>query len=225
MRTFAEILDLAATHHGAPDLVLGKAENEFAVADLTTVSDAQYLSEMTKAVFSAGFSWKVIRQKWPGFEAAFHAFQPNRVAFYSDEDVDRLLSNAAIVRNGQKITATIANARFVVETATAYGSFGAFLADWPADDQAGLLAHLGKHGARLGGATAQYFLRFVGYDAWIASKDVCAALMREGVLDKPSATSKTALKQLDAAITELQSQSGQSRAVISRVLALSTGPS
>lgn len=225
MRTIAEILDLAATHHGAPDLVLGKAENEFAVADLTTVSDAQYLSEMTKAVFSAGFSWKVIRQKWPGFEAAFDAFQPNRVAFYSDEDVDRLLSNAAIVRNGQKITATIANARFVVETAKTHGSFGAFLADWPADDQAGLLAHLGKHGARLGGATAQYFLRFVGYDAWIASKDVCAALMREGVLDKPSATSKTALKQLDAAITELQSQSGQSRAVISRVLALSTGPS
>lgn len=225
MRTFAEILELAAMHHGSPDLVLKKAANEHAVLDLTSISDAQYLSEMTKAVFSAGFSWKVIRQKWPGFEAAFDGFQPNRVAFYSDEDVDRLLSNAAIVRNGQKITATIANARVVVEMMKSHGSFGAFLAQWPADDQAGLLAYLGKNGSRLGGATAQYFLRFVGYDAWIASKDVCAALMREGVLDKPTATSKPALKRVDAVMTNLHAQSGQPRAVISRVLALSIGPS
>ncbi|MEM7639687.1 MAG: DNA-3-methyladenine glycosylase I, partial [Pseudomonadota bacterium] len=80
-------------------------------------------------------------------------------------------------------------------------------------------------GSRLGGATAQYFLRFTGYDAWIASRDVCAALMRENVLDKPSATSKTALKQVDAAINQWQSQSDLPRAVISRVLALSVGPS
>ena len=171
---------------------------------------------MTKAVFSAGFNWQVIRNKWPGFETAFHGFDPSRVAFFHDEDLDRLLSDAAIVRNGQKITATIQNARFVAETAKAHGSFGAFLKDWPAEDQAGLLAHLGKQGSRLGGATAQYFLRFVGYDAWIA-------LVREQVLDKPMATSKTALKKLDDAFTALHDQSGQPRAVISRVLALSVG--
>ena len=174
-------------------------------------------------MFSAGFNWQVIRNKWPGFEAAFHGFEPSRVAFFHDEDVDRLLSDKAIVRNGQKITATIANARFVVDTAKEHGSFGSFLERWPADDQAGLLAHLGKHGSRLGGATAQYFLRFVGYDAWIASRDVCAALVREGVLDKPTATSKTALKKIDEAFTILHHQSGQPRAVISRVLALSVG--
>ena len=224
MRPFAEILDLASGHHGSPEQMMAAARNEFAVSDLTATPDDRYLSEMTKAVFSAGFSWKVIRQKWPGFEAAFEGFQPNRVSFFSDEDVDRLLSNAAIVRNGQKITATIANARFVVETAKTHGSFGQFLTDWPADDQAGLLAHLGKHGSRLGGATAQYFLRFSGYDAWIASKDVCAALMREGVLDKPSATSKTALKKIDTAMTQLHQESGLPRADLSRLLALSIGP-
>ena len=225
MRSFAEILDLAAGHHGSADEVLARAANEHGVADLQSIRDDRYLAEMTKAVFSAGFSWKVIRDKWVGFEAAFDGFQPHRVAFYADEDLDRLLSDKGIVRNGQKITATIANARFVAETAKASGSFGAFLEDWPAGDQAGLLAHLGKNGSRLGGATAQYFLRFTGYDAWIASRDVCAALMRENVLDKPSATSKTALKNVDAAINELHDQSGQPRAVISRVLALSTGPS
>lgn len=225
MRSFNEILDLAAGHHGTREQVLDRATNEHAAGDLEAVSDDRYLSEMAQAVFSAGFSWKVIRKKWPGFETAFDGFQPNRVAFFADEDVDRLLSDKAIVRNGQKITATIANARFIVATIKEHGSFGAFLKAWPADDQAGLLAHLGKHGSRLGGATAQYFLRFSGYDAWIASRDVCAALVREDVLDKPAATSKTALKNVDAAMTTLAEQSGQPRAVVSRVLALSTGPS
>ena len=224
MRKFEQILDLAASHHGSREQVLAMARSEHAIEDLTDVTDDRYLAEMAKAVFSAGFSWKVIRNKWPGFEAAFDGFQPNRVAFYADEDLDRLLSDAAIVRNGQKITATIENARFITATAKEHGSFGAFLSGWPGNDQAGLLAHLGKHGSRLGGATAQYFLRFSGYDNWIASKDVCAALMREGVLDKPTATSKTALRAVDAAINELQAQSGLPRATISRVLALSVGP-
>lgn len=225
MRSFAEILDLAAQHHGAAKQALSMAANDHGVSDLRAVGDDRYLSEMAKTVFSAGFSWKVIRSKWPGFEAAFDGFQPNRVAFYADEDVHRLLSDKGIVRNGQKITATIANARMIVDVAQANGSFGGFLQQWPADDQAGLLLYLHKNGSRLGGATAQYFLRFSGYDAWIASPDVCAALVREAVLDKPSATSKTARKNIDAAMTELHSQSNLPRAVISRVLALSVGPS
>ena len=223
MRSFDEILELAAQHHGSPDQVLEKAGNEHLVSDLTSATDDRYLSAMAQAVFSAGFSWKVIRNKWPGFEEAFHGFQPNRVAFYADEDLDRLLSDKAIVRNGQKIRATIENARFVVDTARQNESFGAFLELWSDEDQAGLLAHLGKHGSRLGGATAQYFLRFSGYDAWIASKDVCAALVREAVLDKPSATSKTALKKVDEAFNTLHQQSGKPRSVLSRVLALSVG--
>jgi 3-methyladenine DNA glycosylase Tag len=223
MRSFDDILDLAAHHHDTREQVLEKAQNDHAVSDLASISDAVYLSEMTKAVFSAGFNWQVIRNKWSGFEAAFHGFEPSRVAFFHDEDLDRLLSDKGIVRNGQKITATIENARFVAATAKESGSFGSFLERWPVEDQAGLMAHLGKHGSRLGGATAQYFLRFVGYDGWITSRDVCAALVREQVLDKPTATSKTALKKVDEAVSELQAQSGQPRAVISRVLALSVG--
>lgn len=225
MRDFDDLVDLAARHHGNAAQVLARASNEQAVDDLTRLSDDRYLSEMAKAVFSAGFSWKVIRNKWPGFETAFEGFAPSRVAFYADEDLDRLLSDKAIVRNGQKIMATIENARFVAATMKAYGSFGAFLAQWPDHDQTGLMDHLAKNGSRLGGATAQYFLRFSGYDGWIASRDVCAALLRDGVLDTPRATSKTAQKKIDAAISDLHLQSGLPRAVISRVLALSVGPS
>jgi len=225
VRSFDGILELAAGHHGSSEAVLNAAENPYTVEDLTSLSDAYFLSEMTKAVFSAGFSWKVIRNKWPGFEAAFEGFEPPRVAFYADKDLDRLLGDKSIVRNGQKITATIANARFVAATAKEAGGFGAFLQAWPDHDQAGLLAHFSKNGSRLGGATGQYFLRFSGYDAWIASRDVCAALVREKVLDKPSATSKTALRRVDEAFTTWHDQSKLPRAVLSRVLALSVGPS
>lgn len=223
MRHFDEILALAGQHHGSAEAVLKQAANEHAVADLTATPDDRYLAQMTQAVFSAGFNWTVIQNKWPGFETSFEGFDPHRVAFYADEDMHRLLADTAIVRNGQKIKATIENARFVVETIKAHGSFGAFLAAWPEDDQAELLAYLSKGGSRLGGATAQYFLRFSGYDGWIASKDVCAALVREGVLDKPAATSKTAVKKLQDAINTLHAQSQQPRAVISKVLAKSVG--
>ena len=222
MIPFKDLLKKAAIHHGSQKDVLAKAENGYAKA-ISRVRDDRLLSQMTRNVFSAGFSWKVIENKWSGFEAAFDKFDPHRVAFYGDEHMDRLVSDTRIVRNGQKIKATIENARLVVELAKEHGSFGKFLAEWPADDQAGLLAFLSKNGSRLGGATGQYFLRFAGWDAWITSKDVCAALHREGVLDKPSATSKTALKQVGAAINHWAKESGQPRAVISRVLAMSVG--
>ena len=166
MRNFDELVDLAATHHGSREAVLQEASNSHGGVDLTAIPDDRWLAEMTKAVFQAGFSWKVIAAKWDGFEEAFEGFDPARVSFYSDDDLDRLVSDTRIVRNGQKIKATIENARFVSETAKAHGSFGEFLAGWPADDQAGLMAHMAKHGSRLGGSSAQYFLRFTGWDAW-----------------------------------------------------------
>ncbi len=222
MISFDDLLSRAAGHHGSEKAVLDAAMNDHAV-DLLAQTDDRYLATMTQCVFNAGFNWRVIEAKWDGFEAAFHNFAPSRVAFFSDEDLDRLVSDTRIVRNGQKIRATIENARFVAETSKEHNGFGRFLADWPADDQAGLLDHLNKQGSRLGGATAQYFLRFCGWDAWIASKDVCAALAAAGVLDKPVATSKSALKKVGETVNALHLESGRPRAEISRVLALSVG--
>jgi hypothetical protein CRE_07970 len=61
--------------------------------------------------FQSGLSWATILRKRPAFRDAFSGFDPEVVAGFGDEDVDRLLSNAAIVRNRAKILATIANAR------------------------------------------------------------------------------------------------------------------
>jgi 3-methyladenine DNA glycosylase Tag len=222
-RKFGPILKLAAGHHGGQAAVLAKSANAQAVRDLSRVPADRLLSVMTRCVFNAGFNWKVIEAKWPGFELAFEGFDPGRLAFLGDEMMDRLLTDERIVRNGQKIKATLENARFVAEVKAKEGGFGKFIATWPADDQTGLLDWLNKRGARLGGATGQYFLRFAGWDAWIASSHVCAALVREGVLTKPEATAKRDLAALQAAINDYHADSGLPRAQISRLLALSVG--
>lgn len=220
---FAPILKMAAGHHGGEKAAIKKSRNTQAVADLSAVPSDRLLSVMTRCVFNAGFNWKVIEAKWAGFEAAFEGFDPVKLAFFGDEMMDRLISDERIVRNGQKIRAALENARFVADIDAKEGGFGKLLADWPAENQTGLMDLLNKRGARLGGATGQYFLRFAGWDAWIASSHVCAALVREGVLDKPAATGKRDLASLQAAINDYHADSGLPRAQISRLLAMSVG--
>ncbi len=61
--------------------------------------------------FQSGLAWITILRKRPAFRAAFAGFDPEVVARLGDDDVARLLADAAIVRNRAKIEATIANAR------------------------------------------------------------------------------------------------------------------
>jgi 3-methyladenine DNA glycosylase Tag len=222
VRSFIDIESLAIDHHGGREAVEAKLGRPLSACELTAIPDDRWLAGMAKAVFSAGFVWKVIEAKWDGFEAAFDGFDPGKVALYSDDDIARLVSDERIVRNGQKITATVKNAQFIQEIAAEQGGFGAFLAGWPPSDQIGLLEVFSKRGSRLGGSTGQYFLRFSGWDAFIASGDVVKALIREGVIDKPP-TSKGAMKKVQAAFNHWAEETGRSQMEISRILALSVG--
>jgi len=65
--------------------------------------------------FQSGLSWATILRKRPAFRAAFDDFNPDVVAEYDERDVERLLGDAAIVRNRAKIMATIGNARATVQ--------------------------------------------------------------------------------------------------------------
>ncbi|MEA3335112.1 MAG: DNA-3-methyladenine glycosylase I [Chloroflexota bacterium] len=89
--------------------------------------DGGYLEEMTKAIFQAGFSWDVIRNKWPNFQKAFDQFDVATVAAYDVPDVERLLSDAGIVRNGRKINGTIENAGTILALSQQHGSFFDYL--------------------------------------------------------------------------------------------------
>ena len=64
--------------------------------------------------FQSGLAWITILRKREGFRAAFAGFDPDVVARYDEEDVERLLADAGIVRNRAKIEAAIANARATV---------------------------------------------------------------------------------------------------------------
>jgi 3-methyladenine DNA glycosylase Tag len=96
-------------------------------ARISPVDDNGYFEQMTKATFQAGFSWQVVNNKWPNFQKAFDSFDVARVAAYGPEEVDRLLSDPGIVRNGRKIEAAIANAIQFQAIRREFDSFGGYL--------------------------------------------------------------------------------------------------
>jgi 3-methyladenine DNA glycosylase Tag len=190
---------------------------------LERLKDDRVLAEMAKRIFSAGFAWSVIESKWPGFEAAFLKFEPRRLLHEPDEFWERLTADKRIVRNPQKITAVRENARFVADIAREHGSFGKFLADWPTTDQVGLLDLLGKRGARLGGRTGQYFLRFIGWDGFITSPDVVACLLEAGLDIAENPTSKKDLKKIQDQFNAWAEETGLPLTHVSRICAMSVG--
>ncbi len=219
MRSFEEIYEIAAARHGGPDTMESKLSKPKTPAELEMMPEDRWLSIITKSVFQAGFNWKVIENKWDGFEDAFDGFDIGRCAFMDDEKFDALLQDKRIVRNGTKIATVRDNAAFLLELRQE-GGVGKILGGWPSSDYIGLLAMLGKRGARLGGASAQYAMRFAGRDSFILSQDVTARLIAEGVIDKP-ATSKRSLSAVQQAFNTWMEQSERSLTEISRVVAMS----
>ncbi len=219
MRHFEKIYQISADRHGGPAELESKLSKPKPIAELVSMSDDRWLSIITKTVFQAGFNWKVIESKWDGFETAFDGFDIGRCAFMDDEKFDALLQDTRIVRNGTKIATVRDNAAFLLEL-RAEGGVGQILGGWPSQDYVGLLQMLAKRGSRLGGASAQYAMRFAGRDSFILSQDVTARLIAEGVIDKP-ATSKKAMAAVQAAFNTWMGQSGRSLTEISRVLAMS----
>ncbi|MBX3570469.1 MAG: DNA-3-methyladenine glycosylase I [Rhizobiaceae bacterium] len=223
MSDFTSIRARAAARKGGDDglaALLGRRPDNAAVANHP---DDRILSFMAERIFAAGFVWKVIEQKWPGFEAAFLGFEPRALLFQPDDYWHGLASDPRIVRNPQKIRSVRDNAALVDRISREHGSFAAFLSRWPADDQIGLTAWLGKHGSRLGGNTGQYFLRWIGWDTFILSSDMVAALREAGLDIAESPTSKGDLRKVQDQINAWASQTGLPRQHISRILAMSAG--
>jgi 3-methyladenine DNA glycosylase Tag len=204
----------------ALDKLLPAKPDPKAVAKL---KDDRVLAEMTKRVFSAGFAWNVIESKWPGFEAAFLSFAPGKLAIQPDQFWDALGADARIVRNGAKINSVRHNAAFVAGVAKEHGSFGKMLAAWPASDEIGLLDLLAKRGNRLGGNTGQMLLRFLGWDGFVLSKDVCTCLREAGLDIGETATSKRDLQKAQAQFNAWAAETGLPYVHLSRICALSAG--
>lgn len=221
--SFKTIRARAAKRKGGDPALMRLLPRVTDAKQLARLPDRRVLAEMTKRVFSAGFVWRVIESKWPGFEAAFLDFEPEKLAFQPDEFWEGLARDQRIVRNPQKIKAVRHNAAFVSEIARQHGSFGKFLAGWPTTDQIGLLEFLAKRGARLGGRTGQFFLRFVGKDSFVTSNDVVACLRDCGVEIAETPTSKKDLRKIQDQFNAWAQETGLPLTHLSRICAMSIG--
>lgn len=223
MMSFAAIRKRAASRKGGEDTLATLLPPVADNATVARLGDDRILSTMANRVFSAGFVWSVIEQKWPGFEEAFLGFDPKRLLFQPDEFWHDLAGDKRIVRNPQKIKSVRENAIFVDRVSKDHDGFGRYLAEWPADDQVGLMAWLGKNGSRLGGNTGQYFLRWIGWDGFIVSRDFAAALRDAGLDIAESPTSKKDLAAIQAQLNSWKAETGLPYRHLSRILAMSIG--
>jgi len=220
MRKFAEIYRIAADRQGGADALEARLTRPLSPAELALVPGDRWLSCMAKCLFQAGFNWSVIEARWPGFETAFDGFDVARVAFYHDDDMDRLLADKGIVRNAAKVSAVIANARFLQDLAKEHGSAARVFADWPDADYIGLLQLLARRGSRLGAVTGQRVLRSMGRDGFILSPDVTARLIAEDVVAKAPSAQRD-MRAVQDAFNTWSEQSGCGLTAISQVLAFS----
>lgn len=185
---------------------------------LRAVSDDRYLSLLSLRVFRAGLKHSVVDAKWPAFEEAFFGFDPHKVVLMGAEHLERLMQDERLIRHLAKLKSVPRNAQFVLDVAREHGSFGAWLADWPADDIVGLWRQLSKRGSQLGGLSAPRFLRMAGKDTFIPTDDVVAALQAQGIVDK-APSSQRDLAAVQAAFNVWQAQSGRPLCQLSMMLA------
>jgi 3-methyladenine DNA glycosylase Tag len=219
LTSFKALYNLAAANRGGVDELEAYLPQPTTSEQLSTQSDDRYLSMMARCVFRAGFVWRVIDNKWPGFEEAFVGFNPMAVAYFSDEKLEELAQDRRIVRNFTKIVSVRNNAAYVLDKQRTHGSFGQFIAQWPDDNITALWLELKKQGSRLGGNSGPMMLRSMGKDTFLMTTDVCDALVHHGLMKKFSTNSQRDLKLVEQVFANLREESGRPLCQISRILA------
>ncbi|KZY70761.1 DNA-3-methyladenine glycosylase I, partial [Oleiphilus sp. HI0067] len=162
-------------------------------------------------------------RKWSEFEEAFFGFKVDTLALLSDEQWEAYLDDSRVVRSGQKIKALRDNVSFLYDLRFTDKGIASLIAHWPSDDQVGLMQLLKKRGSRLGGNTGQYFLRMMGRDTFILSRDVVLTLQSAGLDIKSEPSSQRELKLIQATFNEWHKQSGISYTQMSQICAYANG--
>lgn len=90
-------------------------------------TDNELFGRLILEINQAGLSWELILKKQKYFELAFDAFDIEKVANYGEDDFNRLVNDASIIRNKLKINAVIYNARAILQIQEEFGSFKEWL--------------------------------------------------------------------------------------------------
>lgn len=222
MEKFSSIYERAAERKGGGKVLDSLLPEETKKHQLVTLPDRDYLAAMTKKIFQSGFIWRVVENKWDGFEEVFWGFEPHKLELASDEQVERMAQDKRIIRNFTKVKSVRENAYFVKEISDKHDGFGNFIAEWPQDEITQLWIYLKKHGCRLGGNTGPYFLRAMGKDTFLLTRDIVSYLIGQGLVERQP-NSQRDLKLVQATFNDWQQQSGLTMAKISKIVACSIG--
>lgn len=118
---------------------------------------------MCLQVFQAGLTWRMVLARRDAFRSAFHGWRVERVAEMDAAGVDRVIQDASIIRNRQKIEACVANARVIQELRQEHGSFCRWFYEvLEGDDLPGLQAGLRKPFRFMGPEIARMWLMASG---------------------------------------------------------------
>ena len=219
MRDFQWMLEYGINRFGSLKALEARLPQPATKTQLISVPDDRYLSLIALRVFRAGLRHSVVDAKWPNFEEVFWQFNPEKVVLLSAEHIERLMQDTRIIRHLGKLKSVPRNAQMLLDIRHEFGSFGAFLAQWPEDDIVGLWRYLAKHGHQLGGLSAPRFLRMAGKDTFVLSDDVVAALVAQGIVTKRP-TSQRDLALVQEAFNRWQAQSGRPLCQLSMLLAM-----
>ena len=143
---------------------------------------ADYFEIMTRAVFQAGVSWKLVESKWEAFREVFANFDPQRVAAFEENDIDSLMQDSRILRSKKKIEGTIKNARTILDLEREFGGFKNYLRSKSSYEQ--LSADMRKRFKYVGELSVYYLLFRVNekvppFEEWITTVEGDHPRMKE----------------------------------------------
>lgn len=107
---------------------------------LPIINDQMLFENLSLSAFQAGLSWKTVLHKRDAFRQAFENFEIATIAGFQQDRLDKLASNASIIRNRLKIAAVVSNAKIVLNIQREYGSFVKFI--WQFTDYSSIDNHL-----------------------------------------------------------------------------------
>ncbi len=187
---------------------------------LKKLTDADCLSNMSRRIFQAGLSRKVIDNKWPNFLEIFHDFDIQFNRMLSDEALAALMDEKRIVRHWGKIQSVRHNAQMIHEFNDDRDGFVKMLTEWPCDNIVDFWHLLKKEFKQLGGISGPYFLRRVKKDTFLLTGDVIRALHYWGAVDEMPKNKKQ-LSHVQNCMNQWQEETGRPYCQLSMILALS----
>ncbi len=125
--------------------------------------DNELFGRLILEINQAGLSWETILKKEENFRKAYNNFEIEKIATYSEEDRQRLLNDASIIRNKLKINAAIENAKSILVIQKEYGSFEKWLDHHHPKTKEEWVKLFKKHFKFTGGEIVNEFLMSTGY--------------------------------------------------------------